>query len=105
MIPPSYATNAYRVAQGLANRADQRQTANGAAGTGADFGEMLRQAVGSVAEQGRAAEAKQMAYANGKADVLDVVTAVAETQTAFETMVTVRDKVIAAYEEIMKMPI
>ena len=66
---------------------------------------MVRQAVGEVAQQGREAEAKQLAYTRGKADVLDVVTAVAETQTAFETMVSVRDKVIAAYEEIMKMPI
>lgn len=105
MIPANYATNAYRVAQGLANRPDPRQTASSTPGTGADFGDMLKQAIGSVADQGRAAEAKQMAYARGKADVLDVVTAVAETQTAFETMVTVRDKVIAAYEEIMKMPI
>ncbi len=106
MTPAAQAANAYRIAQGLANRGDTRQTAlGGAAGTGADFGQMLRQAVGDVAEQGRAAEAKQMAYARGKADVLDVVTAVAETQTAFETMVSVRDKVIAAYEEIMKMPI
>ncbi len=104
MTPASFAANAYRVTQGLANRADQRQTTGSSSG-GPDFGEMLRQAVGEVAEQGRAAEAKQFAYANGKADVVDVVTAVAETQTAFETMVTVRDKVIAAYEEIMKMPI
>ena len=35
----------------------------------------------------------------------DVVTAVAESETAIQTMVAVRDKVIAAYEEILKMPI
>lgn len=105
MTPTAFAANAYRVTQGLANRGEPRQTATDDGGSGADFGQMLRQAVGDVAQQGKAAEAKQFAYANGKADVLDVVTAVAETQTAFETMVTVRDKVIAAYEEIMKMPI
>jgi flagellar hook-basal body complex protein FliE len=104
MTPTAFAANAYRVTQGLANRAEPRQTAGEGSG-GPDFGQMLKAAVGDVAQQGRAAEAKQFAYANGKADVLDVVTAVAETQTAFETMVTVRDKVIAAYEEIMKMPI
>ena len=37
--------------------------------------------------------------------MVDVVTAVAETEVALSTMVTVRDKVIAAYEEIMRMPI
>ena len=43
--------------------------------------------------------------ASGKANVIDVVTAVAETEVAVETMVAVRDRVISAYEEIMRMPI
>ena len=43
--------------------------------------------------------------AAGKANMVDVVTAVAETETAFQTLVSVRDKVIAAYEDVMKMPI
>ena len=34
-----------------------------------------------------------------------VVTAVAETEVALETMVSIRDRVISAYEEIMRMPI
>ena len=42
---------------------------------------------------------------SGKANVVDVVTAVAETETAIEAVVAVRDKVIQAYEEIMRMPI
>ncbi len=44
-------------------------------------------------------------WSNGKANVVDVVTAVAETEVAVETLVAVRDRVIAAYEEIMRMPI
>jgi flagellar hook-basal body complex protein FliE len=43
--------------------------------------------------------------ASGKTNVIDVVTAVAETEVAVETMVAVRDRVISAYEEIMRMPI
>jgi len=42
---------------------------------------------------------------NGKANVVDVVTAISQTEMAVETMVTVRDRVISAYEEIMRMPI
>ncbi|MEA3025273.1 MAG: flagellar hook-basal body complex protein FliE, partial [Alphaproteobacteria bacterium] len=41
----------------------------------------------------------------GKANIVDVVTAVAESEVAIDTLVSVRDKVISAYEEIMKMPI
>ncbi len=43
--------------------------------------------------------------AAGKANIVDVVTAVAETEVAIEALVAVRDQVIQAYEEIMKMPI
>jgi flagellar hook-basal body complex protein FliE len=56
-------------------------------------------------EQGKAADGKAMAMAAGKADLVDVVTAVAETEVAVETLVSVRDKVIQAYEEIFRMPI
>ena len=43
--------------------------------------------------------------ATGKADIVDVVTAISETEVAVEAMVAVRDRVIQAYEDIMKMPI
>ncbi len=43
--------------------------------------------------------------ASGKANVVDVVTAVAESETALQTMVAVRDRMISAYEEIMRMQI
>ena len=46
-----------------------------------------------------------MAMASGKANVVDVVTAVAETEVAVGTLVSVRDRVIQSYEEIMRMPI
>ena len=49
-------------------------------------------------------DGQAQAVANGKANMIDVVTAVAETETAVQTLVSVRDKVIAAYEEIMRMP-
>ena len=42
---------------------------------------------------------------NGKANVVDVVTAISQTELAMQSMVAVRDKVISAYEEIMRMPI
>jgi flagellar hook-basal body complex protein FliE len=43
--------------------------------------------------------------ASGKSNVMDVVTAVAETDVAVSTLVSVRDRVIQSYEDIMKMPI
>ena len=70
-----------------------------------DFGSMVSDAVNNVTELGRAAEATQVDMLQGKANLVDVVTAVAETEVALETMVSLRDRVISAYEEIMRMPI
>ena len=66
---------------------------------------MLQGALDSVAQTGKAAETQALAAASGKADIVDVVTAVAESEAALETLVAVRDRVIAAYEDIMRMPI
>jgi flagellar hook-basal body complex protein FliE len=77
----------------------------GAKPAGLDFSSMIQGAVSSVAQSGKAAETQAIAAAGGKADIVDVVTAVAESEAALETLVAVRDRVIAAYEEIMRMPI
>ena len=101
MASPTVAANAY------ANFA--RMMENGAAkpsdSGGQSFSALLKDAVGGVLETGRKSDAQTMAMASGKANVMDVVTAVAETDVAVSTLVSVRDKVISAYEEIMKMPI
>ena len=41
----------------------------------------------------------------GKADTHAVVSAMAATELAVETAVTVRDKVVEAYQEILRMPV
>jgi flagellar hook-basal body complex protein FliE len=69
------------------------------------FGAVLKDAIGSVLDAGRKSDAQTLAMASGKANVMDVVTAVAETDVAVSTLVSVRDRVIQAYEDIMKMPI
>jgi flagellar hook-basal body complex protein FliE len=69
------------------------------------FGTILKDVVAAVTEAGRKSDDQAQAVAAGKANMVDVVTAVAETESAVETLVSVRDKVIAAYEEILKMPI
>jgi flagellar hook-basal body complex protein FliE len=74
-------------------------------GGGADFAKMLGEAVGVAQKAGAKADAQAAAVATGRADIVDVVTAVAESEAAIETLVAVRDRVIAAYEEIMRMPI
>ena len=64
-----------------------------------------RPAMGSVLDSGRKSDAQTVAMANGKSNIMDVVTAVAETDVAVSTLVSVRDRVIQSYEDIMKMTI
>ena len=45
------------------------------------------------------------AAAAGKANIDQVVVAVAEAETTLNTVVAVRDKVLEAYREILRMPI
>ena len=69
------------------------------------FGEMVADAMKNALDNGKATEAKIADVTAGKGDMVDVVTAIAETELALETMVTVRDRVITAYQEVMNMPI
>jgi flagellar hook-basal body complex protein FliE len=75
------------------------------AGSGPGFGTVLRDVVNNITEAGHKSDAQSKALATGKANIVDVVTAVAETETAIAALVSVRDKVIQSYEEIMRMPI
>jgi flagellar hook-basal body complex protein FliE len=104
MTTPSAAANAYA---SLARIADASGGLGKAVGEtqGPSFGALLKDAVGSVLEAGEASDAQQRAMVAGKANIVDVVTAVSETEVAVEALVSVRDRMIQAYEEIMRMPI
>jgi flagellar hook-basal body complex protein FliE len=102
--PIGAATGAYAAAARLiANAAGSKPTP--AAGTTGSFTSMLKDAVGSVEALGQKSDAQSRALVNGKADMVNVVTAVSETQVAIDAVVAVRDKVIQAYQTIMQMPI
>jgi len=106
MATPSVAANAYA----SLSRIMESATGSGAAGKtgeagGPSFSSLVKDAMSSVLDAGRKSDAQSVAMASGKANVMDVVTAVAETDVAVSTLVSVRDKVIQSYEDIMKMPI
>ncbi len=70
-----------------------------------DFSQLVKGAMNDITSTGRHAEQQMVAHANGRAELVDVVTAVASAQSSLETAMAVRDQVIAAYQEIMRMPI
>jgi flagellar hook-basal body complex protein FliE len=105
-IPVNAAASAYANAAKLLGQGPKPQVNQVAdLGGGDDFAKMLGQAVQGVVESGRASDAKAMEMVNGRGDMIDVVTAISQTELAMDTMVAVRDRVISAYEEIMRMPI
>ena len=105
-VPFNAATSAYSNAArllGESGRTLGAPTVGG--GQGGDFAKLLADSLQSVVDSGRTSDAKMMDLVNGKGDMVDVVTAVAQTEIAVESMVAVRDRVVNAYEEIMRMPI
>ena len=79
---------------------------HGVAPAGApDFTNMVQDALGSVEATVQNAENLTAQAAVGQAEMVDVVTAVAAAEVQLETVIAVRDQVIRAYQEIMRMPI
>jgi len=105
MATPSVAANAYASLSRIMESATGSGAGKSAEGGGPSFGSLVKEAMNSVLDAGRKSDAQSVAMASGKANVMDVVTAVAETDVAVSTLVSVRDKVIQSYEDIMKMPI
>jgi flagellar hook-basal body complex protein FliE len=70
-----------------------------------DFGKLVSSVLDDVNNAGKASEMQALQAINGKADVTEIVAAVSNAEVALETVVAVRDKVISAYQEIMRMPI
>ena len=103
MASPTVAANAYANLARILDTGGAGKASEG--GGGASFGALLKDAIGSVMDAGKKSDAQTVAMASGKANVMDVVTAVAETDVAVSTLVSVRDRVIQSYEDIMKMPI
>ena len=60
----------------------------------------IKDSIGTI-RQGEQAATAQVA---GKANIVDVVNSVNAAELTLDTVVAVRDKVVAAYQQIMNMP-
>ncbi|MDT0681691.1 flagellar hook-basal body complex protein FliE [Roseicyclus sp. F158] len=70
-------------------------------GPGAVFGDAMRNMTATVAKGEATAKAAML----GEADPHSLVSALAQTELAVETAATIRDKVVEAYQEILRMPV
>lgn len=73
----------------------------------ADFGELLKSAVDKVNETQASSKKLATAYEQGDPNVelTQVMVSLQKSSVAFEAMAQVRNKLVSAYEDVMKMPI
>jgi flagellar hook-basal body complex protein FliE len=74
-----------------------------AVGTG--FAALMRAGLQGAGADIKASETKAVEALTGRASLQDVVEAVTEAELSLQKMTAVRDRVISAYQEIMRMPI
>ena len=94
--------NAFSATRGYAQAKPLTEPVSIAGQTASDA---LRQTASDFAQTLAEGEAAAQAAMTGKADPHALVHALAQTELAVETAVTVRDKVVEAYQEILRMPV
>jgi len=105
-INPSIAINAYSNSSSIARGA---KGAEGASATGSSegvtFSDFLKQKTSESVDVLHKSEEMSAKAITGEADLTDVVSAVSAAELTLQTVVSVRDRMVSAYQEIMRMPI
>jgi flagellar hook-basal body complex protein FliE len=104
MAIPAAAAAAYRAAAQMGTTAASSAVAP-ASVPGGNFSDFLSGAVKDSINTIRQGEQAATAQVAGKANLVDVVQSVNAAEITLDTVVAVRDKVVAAYQSIMNMPI
>jgi flagellar hook-basal body complex protein FliE len=72
---------------------------------GISFASLVKSAAEGAMATAQAGEAASIAGLQGRADISEVVTAVAEAELTLQTVIAIRDKALDAYHDIIRMPI
>jgi flagellar hook-basal body complex protein FliE len=95
VITPSAAAEAYtRAARG-----------GGLADGPNSFGTAVTQALDQAVQTGHTADDQAMKAISGGGNLTDVVAALSHAEMTLQTATAIRDRVVQAYQDIMKMPI
>lgn len=112
MITPFSAARAYAAIQkGVSLNPGQEAGLDPSIGAGPSapvqggFGDLVKAAITDAVGASKHAERQMANQVAGKAELVDVVTAISAAEASLETVMAVRDQVISAYQEIMRMPI
>ena len=105
MAIPAAAAAAYRAAAQIATTQAAPSAIAPANLPGSSFGDFLSGAIKDATSTIRQGEHAASQQVQGKANLVDVVQSVNAAEITLDTVVAVRDKVVAAYQSIMNMPI
>jgi flagellar hook-basal body complex protein FliE len=104
--------NALSAANAYKNQLKLQQTLEDAAGGGeagtakSAFAQMMEDTAKTAIENQYQTEALKIdSLTGGKVDLADLVSAVSSAELTLSTVVAIRDKVISAYQDIIRMPI
>ncbi|TLU73132.1 flagellar hook-basal body complex protein FliE [Lichenicoccus roseus] len=105
-LSASSAVSAYARVQGGTSPVGVDEGDDGASADGlSSFGATLERAMHGVVESGQQADLQSAKGIAGEASITDVVTAVSRAQLALQSTVAIRDRVVQAYQDVMKMQI
>ena len=104
-IPAFRALQAATAYQNIDSVVSSDAGSGGVANPGGDFASMLSNSLGSAIDTSESAEQQAKTAIAGGGDLTSVVTAVSRAELALQTTVAVRDRVLQAYQDIIKMSI
>ncbi len=79
--------------------------AGGKVSLGNDFADMLQDFTAKSIDAQTQGETMSLKAVDKKADLVDIVTAISNAEVTLDTVVTIRDRAIQAYQEIIRMPV
>jgi flagellar hook-basal body complex protein FliE len=95
---PALVANLYSSTQKAADASSGGESA-------VSFGDLMKAGVKEAVGSLKAGEAASAAAVTGKADLSQVVQAITKAEMTLQTVVAVRDRMMSAYQEILRMPI
>ena len=109
MADVTFSSAAAAYAQGIGGAAQSGASESLAVGAGANggsgFGDLLNDALTSARDSALAAEGDTARALKGEVSLHEVVTSVTNAEVTLQTVVAMRDRVISAYNDILRMPI
>lgn len=85
--------------------ADQLTSVAAGKGSGGDFGSALKSAIQGVEQSQQDANAAVQQFLKGNGELHNVALATQRADLALDLGLQIRNKVVSAYQEIMKMPV